>query len=116
MFFCSQKQAQVEQRKHDEKARREQIFQDYLKRKAEREKAEQDARGGGGAAPVSRRNKIAMKARNAPRPKSQPMFAHDALATASSSHSSQEDVRGRSPGADRLAQVMAERMAGQHGQ
>ena len=56
-----------------------------------------------------------MKARNAPRPKSQPMFP-EAFSAANSSHSSQEELRGRSPGADRLAQVMAERMAGQHGE
>ena len=56
-------------------------------------------------APVSRRNKLAKSSsRGAPRPKSQPALMHDVFSAASSSHSSQEELRaaGRSPAPDRL--------------
>lgn len=43
---CRMKQEQSEQKRADEKARRDHIFQQYLARKAEREIAEEESKAG----------------------------------------------------------------------
>ena len=85
-FFRQKKEIQ-EAKKAEEAAKREQIFQEYLRKKEERENAEEDSRAG--ISPAKKREKNPTK----PRPKSQPPSLLDDKYSASSA-SSQEDIRG----------------------
>lgn len=104
--YARLKEEATEQKKADEKAKRDAIFQEYLRKKAEREVAEEESKAGisGPSSAVQRRLKNKAKG---PRPKSQPPggttapgVTEDGNSHSSQSHSSQEDLhtRGRSPG------------------
>ena len=86
-FYCRLKEEAAEQKKADDKARREEIFQAYQRKKAAEAEAEQAAKG---PAPVVRRQKPKLKPK---RPMSQPPVMDDKH---SQSSGSQEDLFSKS--------------------
>ena len=95
-LFHSQKQEAAENKKAEEKARREAIFNQYLQRKADADNTDEDSKA---PPPVKKRERMKPKGQ---RPKSQPpapigglhsgMGEVDQTSASSHSHSSQEDL------------------------
>ena len=108
-FLFSMKEELAEQKKAEDKARRDAIYQQYLERKAERESSEGDGSSGSSSVPRRLKNKGKDKP---PRPKSQPPGGLGAAGIPTDYRNTQNSLRGKSPGPELLKRMAVHFFAG----